>query len=325
LTKATFDEITSRKRNYFEKNKLLFSKNIISQLPFLQSLTSSVKTIVAESLNIVTFSNDVYIVRQGSYGQTFYIILEGTCVVTQENVDSSGNLKVTTLNRLVPGDYFGELALIGSSSPSDVSNKRSANVETVTTTTCLSLSRSEFHALILQGYYLSTNLIYYNSYDYITDPTNRNLFEKRRNAFRKMPNKKGTTNLFENLRRISAYDYTNSKSIVKAEHLFPQFTKFMTESLWCNMYHRLYRSIILNNVLLNEAGSLVTHINAISDNRITFIEKISAALQVIFNNPLSDRTNEEYDLIMAVMNQKNDLKGIIITTTIIHHYYQYML
>ena len=137
-------------------------------------------------------------------------------------------------------------------------------------------------------------------------------------------NKAGAiTSHLAKLRRISAYDVTNTKSSIKGDTLFPRFAKYMSEALWNNMYHRLYRSIVLNNDKLNDAGSIVSHIitttTNTSNSRSSFIKAIEEELHGIFDKPTTSRTGDDSDLILAVTNQKNTLKGsiIIITTTTI--------
>ena len=91
----------------------------------------------------------------------------------------------------------------------------------------------------------------------------------------------------------------------------------MSEALWDNMYHRLYRSITLNSDKLKDAGSIVTDINTSSSNRNSFILKVEGELQDILSKPTTSRTTDDCDFIMAITNQKNSLRGIIIIVIII--------
>ena len=129
--------------------------------------------------------------------------------------------------------------------------------------------------------------------------------------FNKETDKKvsGTSSILAKLRRITAFDFFNSKNAMKIENLFFRFSKYMAEALWCNMYQRLYRSLTLNDERLNEAGRLVSHIKNTSNNRPHFIDKLQRDLQAILNKPKDNRSVDECSLIMAIMNMKNDLKG----------------
>jgi MFS family permease len=73
------------------------------------------------------------VVREGEHGDTFYVVAEGSLVVT-----SAGH----RLQRLQPGDFFGEIALLR-----DV--ERTATVEAVADATLLAVHRLDFLSAIL--------------------------------------------------------------------------------------------------------------------------------------------------------------------------------
>jgi cAMP-dependent protein kinase regulator len=64
---------------------------------------------VADSLQAVSFKDQEVVVTQGDPGNDFFIIVEGTAVVTQYRNLGEEPVKVGTLG---PSDYFGEIALI---------------------------------------------------------------------------------------------------------------------------------------------------------------------------------------------------------------------
>ncbi len=64
---------------------------------------------VADALEAVGFEDSEEVVRQGDQGNDFYIIVEGTAVVTQYRNEGEEPVEV---GRLGPSDYFGEIALI---------------------------------------------------------------------------------------------------------------------------------------------------------------------------------------------------------------------
>ena len=51
-----------------------------------------------------------YVIRQGSHGETFYIMVEGEVVVTAKLQNDSEASEIRTLQA---GAYFGERALLG--------------------------------------------------------------------------------------------------------------------------------------------------------------------------------------------------------------------
>lgn len=82
----------------------------------------------------VRFGADAYIFHAGEAGDTLYIIDTGHVAVLAPS--SVG--EATTVAVLGPGDTFGELALVGAS------HRRSATIQTLTTTEVFVLSRAEF-------------------------------------------------------------------------------------------------------------------------------------------------------------------------------------
>lgn len=64
---------------------------------------------MADSLESVSFEDGQVVVTQGEPGNDFFIIVEGTAVVTQTRTEGEDPIEV---GRLGPSDYFGEIALI---------------------------------------------------------------------------------------------------------------------------------------------------------------------------------------------------------------------
>lgn len=75
------------------------------------------------------------VVREGDVGDTFYVILEGQAKV----VSGSGRV----VNRLRPGDFFGEISLLDG-------GPRTASVVAETQLTMLALARKDFLRAVQQ-------------------------------------------------------------------------------------------------------------------------------------------------------------------------------
>lgn len=92
------------------------------------------------------FNPGEYICRQGSYGDTFYIISEGKVRISQDLKSlSSDNLcqsEERELRLLSKGDYFGEKALLSPGSSCRTANAISEGCE------CLVLEKAFFFSLI---------------------------------------------------------------------------------------------------------------------------------------------------------------------------------
>lgn len=110
--------------------------NLLKQVPKLKDLPSSKLKKICDCLEDEKFSNNDCIIKQGTTGDTFYIISEGTVKVTKTH-----GHKEEEVAQLQKGAYFGELAL-------QSEEKRSANIYAIGDVSCYSLDRHAFISLI---------------------------------------------------------------------------------------------------------------------------------------------------------------------------------
>ena len=78
-------------------------------LYFAENLDKWERLTVADALEAVSFEDTEVVVTQGEPGNDFFIILEGTAVVTQFRNEGEDSVEV---GRLGTSDYFGEVALL---------------------------------------------------------------------------------------------------------------------------------------------------------------------------------------------------------------------
>jgi CRP-like cAMP-binding protein len=78
------------------------------------------------------------VIKQGTEGDYFYVVVSGKCVVTRETPLNKEGIK---LAELAPGDSFGEEALIAEA-------KRNATVTMVTDGTLMRLGKQDFQTLL---------------------------------------------------------------------------------------------------------------------------------------------------------------------------------
>jgi len=78
------------------------------------------------------------VIKQGTEGDYFYVVVAGKCVVTRETPLNKEGIKLAELG---PGDSFGEEALIAEA-------KRNATVVMSTDGTLMRLGKSDFHTLL---------------------------------------------------------------------------------------------------------------------------------------------------------------------------------
>lgn len=130
-----------------------------ARIRFLQShalfggLTDEQMHTVVELLRDEAFATGDIIVREGTPGDRMYFILSGTAeVVKDATPDITDDDNFAKLNRMKPGDAFGEMALI------DV-QARSATVRALEPVATLSLSNRDLHKLYKTAPELFTMII----------------------------------------------------------------------------------------------------------------------------------------------------------------------
>ena len=78
----------------------------LAAIPLLAELSDEDLVVLAERMHELEVEAGSYVVQQGELSYKFYVILEGTAVVEKE-----GN----HLADLGPGDFFGEMGIVGHS------------------------------------------------------------------------------------------------------------------------------------------------------------------------------------------------------------------
>lgn len=107
----------------------------LQQVPFLAPLTPEQRVALVFEAILREYASGTDIVREGSYGNSFYIIESGLVTVYKVLEE-----KVVEIAHLGPGAFFGEAALVG--------EPRSASVRAKTRARMLEIPRSSFKQLL---------------------------------------------------------------------------------------------------------------------------------------------------------------------------------
>merc|ERR1719431_1988887 len=111
--------------------------NFLRIVPLLSNFPENILSKISDVLELEVYKKGDYVVRQGTAGDTFYIISEGDVKVTQKSSGSD-----TEIRTLTKGDYFGEQALLKT-------DMRTANViASSEVVECLTLDRDSFFQLV---------------------------------------------------------------------------------------------------------------------------------------------------------------------------------
>ncbi|XP_071952421.1 cGMP-dependent protein kinase 1-like [Antedon mediterranea] len=137
IDRSAFQVIMMRTGMQRQKEHIQFLKSI----PLLKNLSSEDLMKLADSLDVDFFPENEYIIRQGTKGDTFFIISSGSVRVSQTLTSFSDPQDIRTLTA---GHYFGERALLSE----DV---RTANViADKGGCECLVIDRMSFNELLGQ-------------------------------------------------------------------------------------------------------------------------------------------------------------------------------
>jgi len=134
-------------------------EEILRRVAVFETLSQEHVAQIADALIKRTFEQGERIVKQGEEGKEFYVVLTGECVVTVATGSNSETADVQEYERYLPGDLFGERALLNKT-------QRAATVTATTRVEVLCLKRSKFERMLgpLQ------NLQHRN---YLSDPRKR--------------------------------------------------------------------------------------------------------------------------------------------------------
>ena len=109
------------------------AREALARVPLFANLSPRYLRRVAELCEEQRYMDGATVVRAGDIGDTFYTILQGQAKVVSP--------KGRVLNRLFPGDFFGEISLLDG-------GPRTASVVAETPLVMLALPRSDFQSLL---------------------------------------------------------------------------------------------------------------------------------------------------------------------------------
>jgi CRP-like cAMP-binding protein len=110
---------------------LTASAEELSAIPLFSSLSDADLLELANWFDVQSAGEGVRLIGEGASGYSFFILTEGSAVVTSEGAD---------LAALGPGDFFGEIAILGN-------GRRSATVTTTSPSRLLVMFGTEFRQL----------------------------------------------------------------------------------------------------------------------------------------------------------------------------------
>ena len=108
MTKAKFDELLSTTNKLQAENRRLIGRDVLDAVPLFRTLTAVNKKKLLDAMIPMTYLPSSYICRQGTTGNSFFILTEGHCKVTVNCEDKSEK----EVGKLRAGDFFGAFHLL---------------------------------------------------------------------------------------------------------------------------------------------------------------------------------------------------------------------
>lgn len=111
---------------------------VLENIPILSKMTLEQSVILANRIKVAEFKPGQIIFHMGEMGETFYIIETGEVEVLAPDM---GGQPSGVINRLGPGDFFGEIALLRAI-------PRTATIRSTKPTRLLTISRDDFEQVV---------------------------------------------------------------------------------------------------------------------------------------------------------------------------------
>ncbi|MBX3061688.1 MAG: cyclic nucleotide-binding domain-containing protein [Anaerolineae bacterium] len=140
LDSAAFNALIAESHSLRDELSIIIQqRQMIEQVQLISTIPEGKLLALTQHLASETYAPNATVIRQGTIGDSFYIIVEGEADVVQDQPD--GSQKV--INHLRRGQYFGELALLGN-------KRRTASVRAAASGTLkvVTLSKEEFDTLV---------------------------------------------------------------------------------------------------------------------------------------------------------------------------------
>lgn len=272
-----FDSLLKATDKVLEENQKKIACAVIDSIHYFQRLTPYQRQRIKQGITLVHFQPKSYICRQGSIGNTFYIVVNGSCKATQAVGDDSSIEEDVHMYEV--GDHF-ELQSITESG----THIRSFNVVTHSSVTCYIISKGDFKEIISSGD-LNLDHVHGNSLSKTDIADHMHL---------------------AGIRRITGLDENNHRSDDRCRYLLKRICKYLAESLWISQYWQMYRELTIVPKKQDEYGHHAHDImQKYSSERIRAVDAIASITKHILHKKPFERSSEEIAFLVGLLKQKS--------------------
>lgn len=282
MTKHEFEELLATTNKLQAENRRQIGRDVLDTVPLFKNMTSVNKKKLLEAMIPMTYLPGSYICRQGTTGNSFFILTEGGCRVTI-NTSDHNEREVATLRA---GDFFGEVALI------EASNRRTANVISNNTVSCLTLSRSDFNRMLRN---LKVKIMEHQAM-------------RNANAPKAEASENKHMSSLSRKRRISGFNTHGQRDEVRISNLFKRYAKFTSEAMWNSLYSRFFRDLLLDGTRMAESGKYASLVMRGGSTRFEAVQNITEQCVRILEMDSGRRTSSEHAFIVGLLKTRNHLR-----------------
>lgn len=296
MTKQSFDQLVHTSSAMQAENRRIIGRDVLDTVPLFKAMAPTNRKKLLDCMVPMTYMPGSYICRQGTAGNSFFILTEGVCRVTV-NKDDRNELDVA---KLKAGDFFGEVALV------ETSNRRTANVVSVDNVSCLTLNRNDFNRLLKT---MKVKIL-----EHAALRTTATAQAHAAVGGGDGGGGRGSGSMSATLakkRRVSVLNIHNHRDDTRAGSMLKRFGKYTTECLWNSMYSRFYREMLLDSYKCAESGRVGMAIMKHNDNRNAGVNAIHMNARRILESEPSRRNPVDHAFICALLKQKSALTELL--------------
>jgi CRP-like cAMP-binding protein len=277
MSKQIFDSLLEATDKVLEENQKKIAFAVIDSIHYFLRLTPYQRQRIKQAMTLVHFQPKSFICRQGTNGNTFYIVVNGSCKATQVVGDDSSVEEDVHMYEV--GDHFELQSILDSGT-----YIRPYNVMTHASVTCYIISKGDFKEIISSG---DLNLSHVHG-DSLS--------------------KAGIADQIHltGIRRITGLDENNHRNDEKSRYLLKRICKYLAESLWISQYWQMYREMMIVPSKQDEYGHLAHDImQKHSFERIRAVDAIASMTKHILHKKPFDRSSEEIAFLVGLLKQKS--------------------
>lgn len=113
-------------------------------------------------------------------------------------------------------------------------------------------------------------------------------------------------------RRVASFNLLGLRDELRTVSLLKRFSKYMVEAIWCSLYYRMYRQMLLDPQVITVYGEHASVImNKASESLLNRDEAVALIIEVankILSTDSYHRSDDDNFFVSGLLNQRNQFK-----------------